>query len=472
VRLGAAVALMSALGCVDHQIVYVGDGASAGCGLSSAAFCEDFDAPHPGGRGGEIDEARFAFSRWGSFDGFRRHAAFSDPPAGTFFSNPDGPPSLCGAAFSRVFPPDDVRVCGGQLQELFDDGGGFAINSFMARQPFDFTGRTGSLVFEVDAKRNDGWDGHGWWLEIWITEEPAPIPYALGAGGLGSIPRNGVGFQIAPHGTAADADPQLDQINTIGARLVVAREYTIVRDGVVSDDPAPIRVRDGSLNRFRVEVSRTQLEIFGSDWDAPTELRSLARIDGIDLGFEVGYVHFQHVHNNAAQTANCCDGTCGCDASCVCGQGTNASATQVYRWDNIGFDGPVLPPLRGYDVLDSGRIETIETKEATLEYYTLGHVLTAGDQLSVAGVDLTDAMFATLDLALLSAGPGSVLAYRFNGNPWHEFVHPSPHALDGPGMTSFSLAAPLSELALGTNTIEFAGDEVWVTAVDLTVHPQ
>src|SRR5687767_6519792 len=46
----------------DAGPVVLGDPA---CGLGNAAFCETFDAPSPGGRGGEIDETRWAFSRWG-----------------------------------------------------------------------------------------------------------------------------------------------------------------------------------------------------------------------------------------------------------------------------------------------------------------------------------------------------------------------------------------------------------------------
>jgi hypothetical protein len=44
-------------------------------------------------------------------------------------------------------------------------------------------------VFDVDPKRNDGWDGHGWWLEVWVNEDPALVPYHEAAG-VASYPRN------------------------------------------------------------------------------------------------------------------------------------------------------------------------------------------------------------------------------------------------------------------------------------------
>ena len=49
-------------------------------------------------------------------------------------------------------------------------------------------------------------DGHGWWLEFWVTDQPVPIPYH-GAPSVGSYPRNGFGLQIAPFNDAFYADP-------------------------------------------------------------------------------------------------------------------------------------------------------------------------------------------------------------------------------------------------------------------------
>ena len=64
----------------------------------------------------------------------------------------------------------------------------------MARQPFDFAGRTGTIVFEVDAKIFPRNDGHGWWNEIWISEDPSPIPYQRGLPSVDSVARNSIGF--------------------------------------------------------------------------------------------------------------------------------------------------------------------------------------------------------------------------------------------------------------------------------------
>src|SRR5262245_32074114 len=40
------------------------------CGLASPAFCETFDKAYPGGRGGDLDENRFSFTRLTSNSGY------------------------------------------------------------------------------------------------------------------------------------------------------------------------------------------------------------------------------------------------------------------------------------------------------------------------------------------------------------------------------------------------------------------
>src|SRR5205085_1679177 len=120
------------------------------------AFCEKFDTPKPGGRGGDLDESVWSFSRWG-------HATqylFVRIPAKTY-TDRLFPATFCGQPFSGILPGADAKICDGigvdgttsrQLNEVFDDQGDFAYNSMRIRQPFDFTNRTGKIVWDVDAK--------------------------------------------------------------------------------------------------------------------------------------------------------------------------------------------------------------------------------------------------------------------------------------------------------------------------------
>jgi hypothetical protein len=471
------------------------------CGLDEPAFCEDFEKPHPGGRGGEIDERRFAFSRYNE----KRDAASSlgmrDGVVVHAWSNPDGPPTMCGELFEDIVPPHDVRVCQGQLNEVFNSTI-LPINSFMIRQLFDFTDRTGTIAFDVDAKRNDGWDGHGWWLEMWLTEDPEPIPYH-GAPTIGSYPRNGIGFQIAPDLGSFDALAY----NSV-SRVVIVKDNRIVHDGFF-DEIAPdefgeasgsFRVKDTHLNRFQVKISKDHIEVSVSDYDTPDKLAWKARSSHIDLPFTKGYVHFQHVHYNASKTPNCdCDdGTgedCGLtacwsdpppDGPELCcwanPDGIYASPSQAYRWDNLGFDGPTYPMLRGYDAEDPVEDASYEADGMTYHAVSLGFQLhQAGEsvtrRIEVFDVDPSDALWATFNFSY-AAWPGLVLRYRFNGNAWHEFQVPDAFRQEEDEMEmqllrAFSVAVPVEELVSGTNTLDVtdADTGTWIGNIDITIQP-
>jgi hypothetical protein len=388
---------------------------------------------------------------------------------------------MCGSQFTNVLPPDDVRICNGQLNEMFNDGGGIPINSIMIRQPFDFTGRAGTVVFDVDAKRNDGWDGHGWWLEFWVTEDPAPIPYH-GAPTVASHPRNGIGLQIAPTGDAFDTDPQVRQLNSL-SRLVVSRNFLLVRDQAL-DPEVTYRVKDTRLNKFKIVLSKDMIEVWASDFDSD-ERKLLMTQSGLDLSFETGYVHFQHVHYNASKTANCgCDhdefmackagggGLCANDCRVDCSQYPNgffASSTQAYRWDNLAFDGPAHPLVRAYDVADSLRDISFEDDGQQISRVELGYsVPIGGETFTVQGVDLAGARRATFNWNN-EANTGEVVRYRFNGKAWRDFVIPE-YDEGGWLLRAHTIEVPLDELVQGTNTIEMTGDDVRSANLDLTIH--
>jgi hypothetical protein len=469
-----------------------------GCTLEAAAFCETFDTPSPGGRGGEIDDSRFSFSRW-DIEG--RLAASSFTTEITEWSNPDGPPVMCGELFSDVLPPDDVRVCNGQLNEAAISGG-LPINSMMVRQPFDFSDG-GTFVFDVDAKRNDGWDGHGWWLEIWVTDEPVPIPYH-DAPTIASLPRNGIGFQIAPFDNAFS-----DLTRNEVAGIEVVRDYQVVFGGLGQAGDAAIRgplpdentfrVRDQHMNHFKVVLSPGHIEIWVTDWDHPEAPRMAIATD-VEVPFSVGYLHFQHVHYNASKVANCgCDdpgGDCGPDIQACWADnpqledgdryccdafpnGLFASSTQVYRWDNIAFDGPILPMLRGYDVPDQGELREYDDEGVTVSSRGIGYPLYEGTDdprgwsFPVESVDLRDAGRASLDFTARVA-PGVPIRYRLNGNAWHEAAARTDVGFD-PILVghTFSLDIPLAELRDGQNVIDVEGtdDATWISNIDLSIQP-
>ena len=336
-----------------------------------------------------------------------------------------------------------------QLNEVYDDQTDFAFNSMRIRQLFDFTNRTGTITFDVDAKINQYNLGHGWWVEVWITEDPSPMPYHE-APGIVPYPRNGVGINFQGLNSCNQGREATEV-----SRVFVTKNYTILHDYPGwelthdSDDARCFTTQDTKLNRFKILVTKDQLEIWASNFDDGTNLHRLAVAPILDLPFTRGYVHFQHSQYNARK-----DG--------------NVTGVQTYRWDNIGFDGPVYAAPRAYEV-DDNNLPDIDGVGGR-EY---GYLLTDTDYnvVPVKGVDLSGATSATLALNLL-ADSGSTFIYRFNGGNPHMFTVPD---FARQGLRTFSFDVPLAELVSGDNTAEFKvgspalEQEQYVGNVDLSI---
>jgi hypothetical protein len=455
---------------------------AASCGFDDPAFCETFETPHPGGRGGEIDESRWAFGRWNRTTSlwWTRATARSFPdqmlPVAT----------LCGQTFQGVLPPNDVRICDGvgvdgsvsrQLQEVFDDQGDFALHSFMARQLFDFTDRTGQIVFDVDAKQNPYNRGHGWWIEVWITEDPAPLPYGEATGGVFAYPRRGVGIQFTRQGGELEIPADGSWWGNAVARAIVVDDYRVIHDYTYYDgfdddgEEVNFRARDGALNHVEVRISRDRLEVWVSDVDDPRTTRRRAAVGSLDLGFSRGYVHFQHAQFNASL-----DGMAGCETGVP---GTCPTSSQTYRWDNIGFDGPRYPLLRAYDVADNAELagqETLPGRGMPEDVYRLGYFFSdeqSSHVFRLAGIDTQGARGAALDFNLYSR-LGRQLAYRFNDGPMHVFTVPPGQVPEDDVFRTFSIEVPLAELMPGDNalTVQMAppyGDTEAIGNIDLSL---
>lgn len=430
------------------------------CGLDSPAFCETFETPHPGGRGGDLDEGVWSFSRWAHLVQYFWYRL----PAHTY---PEKlfPSTFCGAPFEGLLPGQDVRACDGvgvdgttskQLNEVFDDQGDFAFHDMRIRQPFDFTDRTGTIVWDVDAKLNPYNAGHGWWVEMWITEDPAPMPYHE-APVVTAIPRRGVGltFRFGANNCEDTADSWGNALESV----VVTSDYQILHwyddAGWETADERCFKTTDGKLNHFELRISKDQLELWASDYQDPASFKKRATVTDLELPFTSGYVHFQHAHYNASK-----DGMEGCEEGVP---GTCPTPSQTFRWDNIGFDGPAYATPRGYDVAESGEPGP-EGGVYTGWYLDDGQPKT----FDVQGVDTSGAKRAWFAFNLL-ADPDNVLEYRFNGGEWHSFTVP----VGEPGLRSFALDAPLSELVSGKNQIEVRlpnpGESNGIGNLDITI---
>src|SRR5262249_5676593 len=139
-----------------------------------------------------------------------------------------------------------------QLNEVYDDQGDFAFNSMRIRQLFDFTDRAGTLVFDVDAKINPYNAGHGWWIEVFITDDAGPMPYHEAPGVL-AFPKNGLGFAFQ----GLNNCPQGRTANQI-SRVFVFKDHQILHDypgwdlTFDSDAARCFKTADQKLNRFKL----------------------------------------------------------------------------------------------------------------------------------------------------------------------------------------------------------------------------
>lgn len=406
--------------------------APGSCGLENPAFCETFEKKHPEGRAGDLDESLWSFSRWGH----EWTQYFVRVPASQETGRAIGS-VFCGGSFADRLMPNDVAICDGvgvdgltsaQLNEVFDDQEDFAFNSMRSRQLFDFTNRTGTVVFDVDAKVNPLNVGHGWWVEFWITEDSAPMPYHE-APGVVSYPRNGLGIDFR----GLNDCPQGRTATTV-ARVFVTKDHEILHDYPGwelehdSDEARCIKTEDQKLNRFKIMVSKDKLEIWASHFDDGENLHRIVTAPMLDLPFTRGYIHLQHSAYNAPK-----DG--------------NVTAVQTYRWDNIGFDGPSYAVPRSYTVADNDVPDTDGRGG-----YMYGYVFKGADwvSLTVPGVDLDKAASAVLDFNTLIYGPRT-LQYRLNGGGMHTF---EMRDFGRPGLRTFSVGLPLNELKAGDNTLE------------------
>jgi hypothetical protein len=344
------------------------------------------------------------------------------------------PPKFCGATFMGLVPGTDVAICDGldgagllshQLNEVYHDAGDFALNSMMVRQPFDFAGRTGAIVFDVDAKINPMNQGHGWWVEAWVTEDPAPIPYHESPT-VQSYPRNGVGFAFE----GADCN-KANWENSL-THLIVLKNYQILHDYPGNDFNAGcFKTADQMLNRFKILLTQDHAEVWVSDFDKPGNVRKVASVDHLGLTFSRGFVHFQHSQYNANK-----DG---------------ATPSQTYRWDNIGFDGPALPKLRAFDVQEPRTAD--DSYPGSLR---TGWDVTAARATTVkaGGLDLTGATKAFFNFNIM-AEVGRTLTFQLNGAAAHAFkLPPGPPGTDGDyALRGYTVEVPLAELIAGDNSI-------------------
>ena len=420
-----------------------------GCQLPKVAFCDTFDVAAPGGRGGDLDERKWSVSRISpAVDLYR--GKLNEWRASTH--------NHCGTRMI-VRGNNDFTICNGHFMESLHDNGAYVWNSARIRQPFDFAARTGTIVMDVDAKAAR----HAWNIAVWIADEPVPGAYVGGAG-TNPIPRNGIGF----HFINCSGGFENDNKGRI-QRVFVVKNYRQVYSIASSPDQFEgtrqlhtgecFTTRDNTRNHIEIRLSERAFEVWATDAGSTT-LKRIAWADTSADDFEIplsrGYVSFQHVGYNAVKFGNVPEST--------------------YHWDNLGFDGPVLPMDRGYDVPDA------LTPGKNTGAVNLGYRLaksgiskccrTTGwpdvPHFAFDDVNVSGAVQARLNLNITGFVRGTALGYRVNNGVWRTFPHPFPDSDED--LRAVSIPVPLPDLRDGANTLELkslADNEHMISSIEL-----
>jgi hypothetical protein len=450
----APLALLFAISLAGAVVVSrVAVSGAPGCDVASPAFCDTFDSPASvRGRGGDLNPTRWSTAR----------LAPSDMSGNVANPTRSAPLPACKASFpqSSAFPPDDTLICdasGNRSARLMTAVAiqNYGQNSYMIRQPFDFQGRTGRIVFDVDAASESVLDT---WIAVDITQDPAPATTfrELENYEPGPLPRNGLMLKWT------EVCGSNSQRITLGPVLVY-NNYTgsTITPTFNASGTGCARTQKGSLNHFEIRLSQTQIELYGSDFstDNGNTFPNFRRLyaANISLPFSRGYVHFKARNH----------------ASVKYGYGEG----DVFFWDNIGFDGPVVSAGRGYEIPNNNT----STNHDGAAMRNLGYQLQDGSvggkpagmyspstrisPFSIANVETSGMASAKLTLNAFfnqSRGPSTSwgLSYRFNNGALRTRLLTASEVVainnvGSAGNLALVIDVPLSDIIGGTNTLEF-----------------
>lgn len=459
------------------------------CGFARPAFCDTFESSaQDGGSAGELDPVRWSVTRAGPSE----HASLDE----AFAVGPSKLPACRAGQADRVLAPNDTLICdpiksiGSRHLHTATAAQNYGLSSYRIRQPFDFSGRTGTIKFDVDLSNN----GLGGWPALVISEAPSPAP-SFDWEERGSGPRHGVSIEFD--------GGWCNHPNTLEVALFSFRDYVQKGERASFDCDTPhVNTQRDSLNHVEVYLTRQHVEVWASDpspdGQSFPELQKLYEAD-IDLPFEQGYVQLL-VRNHATMKY------------------WVGSAWSV-RWDNVGFDGPVRSGVREYSAREPFRVvkgldgclldgvcrwrgDVIaqypgEDKrcppEASCKFdgesTMLGYVLPREDEapvlIEIPGVKLASgekrarlalaATYPWFDWSGVSKPPTAItLRYRLNGGSWHmrpisateanAFMDFSPElggAGHGAGLLNQIIDIDPSELREGDNSLELTTVGTW-----------
>ena len=226
----------------------------------------------------------------------------SSAPAGSAFSQDFSKPldaTLFTEAYGRMeidtaLQSSTVEVSGGRLHIKAGEQN-YGDAAVRVNQPFDFADRTGTITFNVNTNQADGW------TTVALSELPYPYVSFASDNTFGPFPQEGMLLQFR---------------GNLGC--VTIKTY---RQGAETADMhrCAYGVKTGPtiLNRVTMQISSSQIIV-------TTDGRKI--VFPVSLGFSRGYLYLISHNHATMKYAN--------------------QPTWDTQWDNLSFDGPVIPVTR------------------------------------------------------------------------------------------------------------------------------
>lgn len=380
----------------------------------------------------------------------------------------------------------DIVVCHGQLNDVVDDnpditaanetqpdGNGTVTSLAMyPKQPFDFAGRTGKVVFDVS---DDSGGTHTAWPEFWVTNIPVPDPFVHFTSWQ-ALPQYGFGIRLdavcSPYvpsvsgsgdgGCGPDCHNNSHTVVTVSSAITVNdyRENDTDTGDKGPFNPATLRVipygcvteptKPGQLNHLQIDVSENRIAIYGTNAGRRRPLVHLATIANADLGFTRGYIWLEDDHYDANKQVD-----------------PRLQAMHTFTWANVGFDGPILARDLGFDAADS----RVGVRSYPL-LENLGWVSSASSPARITirrvrGIHRATGGLLTFSFIDPATAPVN-LEYSLNGRRTRTVDWPFVGAVTN-SVRTIGIPIPLSEVRSGANHVRIWSDQdtLIVSNVDL-----
>jgi hypothetical protein len=278
---------------------------------------------------------------------------------------------------------------------------------------------------------DDSQGNHEAWPELWVTDQPTPAPFQH-EDGTAASERNAVGIRFA--GCAScnprtfGVDSAIVVTNYVGNDSFFCGTCTLAVKtlGAVTESLQP-----GQLNHIEVQVSQNDIEVYATNPFVPgvdpvPPLVHIASIPNPSLNFTRGLVWIEDAHYN--------------------GNKFGSQGDHEFTWDNVGFDGPVLPQDRAFDVLDCA----CDSSSGTALGYRGSPNVTL-QTLPIDQASLTKATGALLAFSFWDENAPTNFGWTVNG---HSGVFNWPyHDNNSFGTRTIIFPIPLSDLVVGPNTV-------------------